>query len=171
MSMILGSLRGIYILTPRNMTQAAGMYNTMLASDDPALIIECLNGYRLREKLPSNLTDFKVSLGKIEVLKEESDVTVVTYGSNCRIAMDASSNLESLGISCEVIDVQSLIPFDLDQGILASISKTNKVVLLDLATNECRSLTLSIDSDMMEVETNADSMDIDEDMKDSQDSP
>tara|TARA_Y100001954_G_scaffold121403_1_gene130555 strand:- start:135 stop:2552 length:2418 start_codon:yes stop_codon:yes gene_type:complete len=131
MSMILGSLRGIYILTPRNMTQAAGMYNTMLASDDPALIIECLNGYRLREKLPSNLIDFKVPIGKIEVLKEGADITVVTYGSNCRIAMDASSKLEKFGISCEVIDVQSLIPFDLDQDILASISKTNKVVFFD----------------------------------------
>ncbi|WP_350108579.1 thiamine pyrophosphate-dependent enzyme [Fulvivirga sp.] len=131
MGMILHSLRGIYVLTPRNMTQAAGFYNTMLKSDDPALIIECLNGYRLKEQIPSNVGEFTVPLGKVEVLKEGTDVTIVTYGSMCRIVMDAADQLEKYGISCEVIDAQSLIPFDLNHAIVESVKKTNRLVVAD----------------------------------------
>lgn len=131
MSMILGSLRGIHVLVPRDMTQAAGFYNTMLKSDDPALIIECLNGYRLKEHLPSNIAEFTVPLGTPEVLREGNDVTVVTYGSMCRIAMEAAHELDRLGISTEVIDVQSLLPFDIHHTILASVRKTNRVVFAD----------------------------------------
>lgn len=131
MGMILHSLRGMYVLVPRNMTQAAGFYNTLLQSDDPALIIECLNGYRLKEKLPTNIGEFTVPLGEPEVLKEGTDVTVVTYGSMCRIALEAAADLETMGISCEVIDVQTLLPFDLTQTILQSIKKTNRVLFTD----------------------------------------
>lgn len=131
MGMILHSLRGIYVLVPRNMTQAAGFYNTMLQSDDPALIIECLNGYRLKEKLPDNIGEFTVPLGVPEILKAGDDVTVVTYGSMCRIVMEAANDLEKLGISCEVIDVQTLLPFDRHHSILASVQKTNRVVFAD----------------------------------------
>ncbi len=131
MGMILNSLRGMYVLVPRNMTQAAGFYNTMLKSDDPALIIECLNGYRLKEKLPQNLGDFTVPLGVPETIKEGTDVTLVTYGSMCRIVMEATRDLEKYGISCEVIDVQTLLPFDLNHSIVESIKKTNRVVFLD----------------------------------------
>ncbi len=131
MGMILGSLRGIYLLVPRDMIRAAGFYNTMLKSDDPALIVECLNGYRLKEKLPDNVGEYTVPLGVPEVLREGTDVTVVTYGSMCRIVMEAAYDLEQMGVSCEVIDVQSLLPFDLDQRILESIKKTNRVVFAD----------------------------------------
>jgi pyruvate/2-oxoglutarate/acetoin dehydrogenase E1 component len=113
------------------MTQAAGFYNTMLQSDDPALIIECLNGYRLKEHVPSNIGDFTVPLGTPEVLREGTDVTVVTYGSMCRIAMEASAELDKLGVSCEVIDVQSLLPFDIHHSIATSVQKTNRVVFAD----------------------------------------
>ncbi|MCC5945266.1 MAG: transketolase [Bernardetiaceae bacterium] len=130
-STILGSFRGIYVLVPRNMTQAAGFYNTMLKSDDPALIIECLNGYRLKEALPENIGEFCLPLGQPEVLREGSDITIVTYGSMCRIVMDAAEELEAYDISVEVIDVQTLLPFDLDHSILASIKKTNRVVFAD----------------------------------------
>ncbi len=129
--LILSSLRGMYVMVPRNMTQAAGFYNTMLQSDDPCLIIECLNGYRLKEKLPANIGEFKLSLGVPEVLKEGNDVTIVTYGSMCRVIMDAASELESAGISCEVIDAQSLLPFDIHHSILESVKKTNRVVFAD----------------------------------------
>lgn len=131
MGMILNSLRGIYILVPRNMTQAAGFYNTMLASDDPALIVESLNGYRLKERLPDNVAELKVPLGVPEVLREGSDVTVVTYGSMCRIVMDAAQQLSEMDIHVEVIDVQSLIPFDTDHSILESVKKTNRIVFAD----------------------------------------
>ncbi len=131
MGMILGSLRGMFVLVPRDMTQAAGFYNTMLKSDDPALIIECLNGYRLKEKLPDNISEFCVPLGVPEVLKEGTDVTVVTYGSMCRIVMEAANELQQLGISCEVIDVQTLLPFDRHHVIVESIKKTNRVVFAD----------------------------------------
>jgi 2-oxoisovalerate dehydrogenase E1 component len=131
MGMILNSLRGIYVLVPRNMTQAAGFYNTMLKSDDPALIIECLNGYRLKEKTPDNIGEFTVPLGKTETIREGNDVTIVTYGSMCRIVMDAADQLEETGISCEVIDVQSLLPFDLNHDILKSVIKTSRVVFAD----------------------------------------
>ncbi|MFN6944812.1 MAG: thiamine pyrophosphate-dependent enzyme [Cytophagaceae bacterium] len=129
--MILGSLRGIYLLVPRNMTQAAGFYNTMLQSDDPALIIESLNGYRLKEKMPDNLGEFTVPLGVPEILRQGTDVSIVTYGSMCRIVLDAADQLEKVGISCEVIDVQTLMPFDLPHIIGQSIKKTNRVLFTD----------------------------------------
>lgn len=129
--MLLNSLRGIYILTPRNMTQAAGFYNTMLQSDDAAVIIECLNGYRLKERIPDNIQDFTVPLGVPEILKEGSDVTIVTYGSMCRVVMEAALDLEKSGISCEVIDVQTLLPFDIHHSIVESVKKTNRLVLAD----------------------------------------
>lgn len=129
--MILNSLRGIYLLVPRNMTQAAGFYNTLLKADDPAVVIECLNGYRLKESLPENIGEFTVPLGVPEILREGSDVTIVTYGSMCRIVMEAAEMLEGVGISCEVIDVQTLLPFDLHHTIVESIKKTNRVVFAD----------------------------------------
>ena len=129
--MILGSLRGIYLLVPRNMTQAAGMYNTMFASDDAALVIECLNGYRLKERIPDNVGEFKIPLGVTEILREGTDITIVTYGSMCRIVMEAADELEKLGISCEVIDVQTLLPFDLSHSITESIRRTNRVIFAD----------------------------------------
>jgi len=131
MGMILHSLRGIYVLTPRNMTQAAGFYNTMLQSDDPALIIECLNGYRLKERIPENVGEFTVPLGVPEILRKGTDVTVVTYGSMCRVIADASDELEDVGISVEIIDVQSLLPLDINHSIVESLKKTNRVVFAD----------------------------------------
>lgn len=131
MGMLLHSLRGILILVPRNMTQAAGFYNTLMQADEPALMIECLNGYRLKEKLPTNVGEFTIPLGKPEVLREGSDVTIVTYGSMCRIVMDAAQQLFEIGINCEVIDIQTLIPFDLSHSIVESIKKTNRVIFAD----------------------------------------
>lgn len=131
MGMILNSLRGMYVLVPRDMTQAAGFYNTLLLSDDAALIIECLNGYRLKERLPDNISEFTVPLGSPDILREGSDVTIVTYGSMCRIVMEAASDLDKVGISCEVIDVQTLLPFDLSHRIVESVKKTNRVVFAD----------------------------------------
>lgn len=128
---ILSSLRGIYVLVPRNMTQAAGFYNTMLQSDDPCLIIECLNGYRLKEKLPDNIGEFKLPLGVPDIIREGTDVTIVTYGSMCRVVIEAAKDLEESGISCEVIDVQSLLPFDIHHSILESVKKTSRLVLAD----------------------------------------
>lgn len=129
--MLLHSLRGIYIITPRNMTQAAGFYNTMLQSDDPGVIIECLNGYRLKERVPDNISEFTIPLGVPDILREGTDVTIVTYGSMCRVVMEAAEDLEHFGISCEVIDVQTLLPFDVNHIIAASIRKTNRVVFAD----------------------------------------
>lgn len=131
MGMILNSIRGIHVLVPRDMTQAAGFYNTMLQSDEPALIIECLNGYRLKEKLPDNIGEFTVPLGVPEVIREGTDVTIVTYGSMCRIVMDAAAELNAVGISCEVIDVQTLLPFDRHHSIVESLKKTNRIVFAD----------------------------------------
>ena len=131
MGMILNSLRGIHVLVPRNMTQAAGFYNTMLKSDDPALIIECLNGYRLKERIPDNIGAFTVPLGVPEVTRQGTDVTVVTYGAMCRIVMQAAEELTRYDISVEVIDVQSLLPFDLNHSIIQSVKKTNRVVFAD----------------------------------------
>ncbi|ELR69564.1 Branched-chain alpha-keto acid dehydrogenase, E1 component, alpha subunit [Fulvivirga imtechensis AK7] len=131
MGMILNSIRGIYVLVPRNMTQAAGFYNTMLKSDDAALIIECLNGYRLKERIPQNIGEFTVPLGKPEILRSGTDVTIVTYGSMCRVVMEAAEQLNEEGISCEVIDVQTLLPFDIDHTIVESLKKTNRVVFAD----------------------------------------
>jgi pyruvate/2-oxoglutarate/acetoin dehydrogenase E1 component len=131
MGMILNSIRGIHVLVPRDMTVAAGFYNTMLQSDEPALIIECLNGYRLKEKLPDNIGEFTVPLGIPEVIKQGSDVTIVTYGSMCRVVMEAANDLEAAGISCEVIDVQTLLPFDIHHSIVESLKKTNRIVFAD----------------------------------------
>lgn len=131
MGMILNSLRGMLVLVPRNMVQAAGFYNTLFKSDDPALVIECLNGYRLKEKLPENVGEFCVPIGEPEILQEGNDVTIVTYGSMCRVVMEAVEELDKKGISCEVIDVQSLLPFDIHQTIVASLKKTNRIVFAD----------------------------------------
>lgn len=131
MGMIINGIRGIYVITPRNMTQAAGFYNTMLAADDPALIIEPLNGYRVKEKLPVNIGEFRIPLGVPEVISEGTDVTIVTYGSCCRIAMEAVRQLREMDISCEVIDVQTLLPFDLNHTIVKSLKKTNKILFFD----------------------------------------
>ena len=131
MGMILSALRGMYVLVPRNMTQAAGFYNTMLHSDDTALIIEVLNGYRLKETIPANIGEFTVPIGVPEILHEGSDITLATYGACCRIAMEAAAELDKLGISLEVIDVQTLIPFDRNSIILESLKKTSRIIFLD----------------------------------------
>ena len=124
-------LRGIHILVPRNMTQAAGFYNTLMQIEQPAIVIECLNGYRLKEVLPNNLGEFTVPLGKIDVLRTGKDLTVVSYGSTLRIVQDAANRLSQEGIEIEIIDIQSLIPFDLKKEICLSIAKTNKVLIID----------------------------------------
>lgn len=124
-------LRGIHILVPRNMTKAAGFYNTLLESDEPALIIESLNGYRLKEKLPNNLGEFKTPIGVVETLKEGSDITLVSYGSTLRLVEQAAKELQEVGIDAEVIDVQSLLPLDLNQDIVKSVEKTNRLLVID----------------------------------------
>jgi pyruvate/2-oxoglutarate/acetoin dehydrogenase E1 component len=121
----------MYLLTPRNMLQAAGMYNTMLQSDDPAVIVECLNGYRLKERMPNNIGTFTVPLGVPEILQEGTDVTLVTYGSCVKIAESGIELLKKHGISVELIDVQTLLPFDLESMIVESLKKTNRIVFLD----------------------------------------
>lgn len=131
MGMIVNALRGIHICVPRNMTQAAGMYNTLLRGDEPALVIECLNGYRIKEKLPANVGDFTVPLGKAEVLKEGTDLTIVSYGSTLRLVQEAAIELEKMNISVEIVDPQTLYPFDLDQLCSASVKKTNKLLVID----------------------------------------
>jgi 2-oxoisovalerate dehydrogenase E1 component len=131
MGMIINSIRGIHVCVPRNMTQAAGFYNTLLCADEPALVIEPLNGYRLKEQLPSNLGEYRIPLGVVETIHEGTDVTLVTYGSCCRIAMEAVKHLSDIGISVEVIDVQTLLPFDLNQSIAESVKKTNRLLVLD----------------------------------------
>lgn len=131
MGAILNSLRGILVLTPRNMTKAAGFYNTMLDSDEPALIIECLNGYRLKEKMPDNLSAIRTPVGVVETIRSGTDVTLVTYGSNCRIAMEAAEELSGLGIEVEIVDAQSLLPFDLNHDTVESLKKTNRLLVVD----------------------------------------
>jgi pyruvate/2-oxoglutarate/acetoin dehydrogenase E1 component/TPP-dependent pyruvate/acetoin dehydrogenase alpha subunit len=131
LSMVINSIRGIYVCVPRNMTQAAGMYNTLLHADDPALVIEPLNGYRLKEHLPDNIGEFRVPLGIPEILIEGKDVTLVTYGSCVRIAQEAVEQLAEFGISVELIDVQTLLPFDLPNLVLESVKKTNRIVFFD----------------------------------------
>jgi len=131
MGAMLHSLRGVYLLTPRNMVQAAGMYRTMLQSDDPAIIVECLNGYRIKETLPDNIGEYTVPLGVPELITDGADVTVVTYGACVRVAEEALELLEIKGITIDLIDVQTLMPFDLEHSILESIKKTNKVLFLD----------------------------------------
>ncbi|WP_316794652.1 thiamine pyrophosphate-dependent enzyme [Pedobacter frigoris] len=129
--MILGSLRGLHICVPRNMTQAAGMYNTLFRSDEPALVIECLNGYRLKEKLPENVGAYTVPLGKAEIVRQGTDITVVSYGSTLRIVEEAAEELAQFGISVEIIDPQTLLPFDTDHLCAQSLSKTNKLLVVD----------------------------------------
>lgn len=129
--MILNAIRGMHVLVPRDMVQAAGFYNTMLQSDEPALIIECLNGYRLKERLPDNLGEYTIPLGVPETLIEGTDVTVISYGSTLRVAEEAIKQLQGFGIHCELIDVQTLLPFDIHHHIATSIKKTNKVVFID----------------------------------------
>ena len=124
-------LRGICLLVPRNMTIAAGFYNTLLSSDQPAVVVECLNGYRTKEKKPNNMGDFKIPIGKIDTVKEGKDITVVSYGSTLKLVEDASKELEKLNIDCEIIDCQSLIPFDLDHEIKLSVEKTNRLLIVD----------------------------------------
>ena len=131
MGMLIHALRGMYICVPRNMVQAVGMYNTLLQSNDPGLMIECLNGYRLKEKMPSNLLAYAVPLGMPEVIKEGEDITMVSYGSTLRIVMEAAERLEKLNISCEVIDVQTLLPFDINHTIVESLKKTSRIVFVD----------------------------------------
>ena len=131
MGMLINSMRGMHILVPRNMTQAAGMYNTILQSDDPALMVECLNGYRHKERMPENLDRFTVPLGVPEVLQEGSDLTLVTYGACVRIAEAGIRLLEAKGISVELIDVQTLLPFDLEHRIVESLKKTNRIIFMD----------------------------------------
>lgn len=131
MGMVINALRGMHVCVPRNMTQAVGMYNTLLKSNDPGIVVECLNGYRLKEKLPSNLLGYTVPLGVPEVVREGDDLTIVTYGSTLRIVVEAAHTLQKEGISCEVVDVQTLIPFDLQHKILASLKKTSRIVFVD----------------------------------------
>ncbi len=131
MGMVINSLRGMHVCVPRNMVQAAGMYNTLLKGNDPAIVVECLNGYRLKEKMPSNLSEFTVPLGVPEIIQEGTDITIVSYGSTLRVIQDASRSLETQGISCEIVDVQTLLPFDLHHIILDSLKKTNRILFVD----------------------------------------
>jgi pyruvate/2-oxoglutarate/acetoin dehydrogenase E1 component len=131
MGMIIHSLRGMYVCVPRNMVQAAGMYNTLLQANEPALVIESLNGYRLKEKLPENLDAFTVPMGIPEVLHTGSDITIVSYGSTLRIIEEAMQILAMQGISCELIDVQTLLPFDIEHSIVESLKKTNRILFVD----------------------------------------
>jgi len=131
MGMIINSLRGMFVCVPRNMVQAVGMYNTLLKGNDPALLIECLNGYRLKETMPNNITEFTVALGKPEILREGEDITIVSYGSTLRIIEDAAERLHAMGIDCEIIDIQTLLPFDINHQIVASLKKTNRIVFVD----------------------------------------
>jgi pyruvate/2-oxoglutarate/acetoin dehydrogenase E1 component len=131
MGMIINSLRGMYVCVPRNMVQAAGMYNTLLDGNEPGLVIESLNGYRLKERLPSNLLEMRVALGVPEILRQGADITIVSYGSTLRIVMEAAELLDKLDIDCEVIDVQTLLPFDRHHMILSSLKKTNRIIFVD----------------------------------------
>ena len=128
---IIHSLRGIHVLVPRNMTKAAGFYNTLLDGDDPALVIECLNGYRLKEELPTNLGEFKTAIGVVETIKLGSDMTVVSYGSTLRLVEEAARELQQVGIDIEIIDAQSLLPFDINHDCVKSLAKTNKLLVVD----------------------------------------
>ncbi|WP_046745614.1 alpha-ketoacid dehydrogenase subunit alpha/beta [Kordia zhangzhouensis] len=131
MGAIIHSIRGIHVLVPRNMTKAAGFYNTLLESDEPALIVECLNGYRLKEQLPTNIGEFKTPVGVVETIKEGTDITVVSYGSTLRIVEQAAKELQTVGIDIEIIDCQSLLPFDIHHDIVKSVQKTNRLLVID----------------------------------------
>ena len=128
---IINNIRGIHVLVPRNMTKAAGFYNTLLEGDEPALVIECLNGYRLKEELPVNLAEFKTKIGVVETVKEGTDITIVSYGSTLRIVQETSKELQQAGINIEIIDAQSLLPFDLNGDCVKSLAKTNKLLVID----------------------------------------
>jgi pyruvate/2-oxoglutarate/acetoin dehydrogenase E1 component/TPP-dependent pyruvate/acetoin dehydrogenase alpha subunit len=128
---IINNVRGMHVLVPRNMTKAAGFYNTLLEGDDPALVIECLNGYRLKEELPTNLGDFKTPIGVVETVKEGKDITIISYGSTLRIVQEAEKELAQVGIDIEIIDAQSLLPFDMAHDCVKSVAKTNKLLVVD----------------------------------------
>ncbi|WP_408028105.1 alpha-ketoacid dehydrogenase subunit alpha/beta [Tenacibaculum litoreum] len=128
---IINNVRGIHVLVPRNMTKAAGFYNTLLEGDDPALVVECLNGYRLKEELPTNLGDFKTPIGVVETIKEGNDITIVSYGSTLRIVEEAAKDLAQVGIDVEIVDAQSLLPFDLNHDTVKSVAKTNRLLVVD----------------------------------------
>ena len=131
MGLAINALRGMHICVPRNMVQAVGMYNTLLQGNDPGIMVECLNGYRLKEKMPANLLEYTVPFGIPEVIKEGADITIVSYGSTLRVIQDAAERLEKENISCEVVDVQTLLPFDINHKILESLKKTNRIVFVD----------------------------------------
>ena len=131
MGMLINALRGMHICVPRNMVQAVGMYNTLLQGNDPAIVIECLNGYRLKEKLPTNLLELRVPLGVPEIINEGEDITIVSYGSTLRVVQEVAHRLEEKNMSCEVIDVQTLLPFDINHIILQSLKKTNRILFVD----------------------------------------
>ena len=131
MGLIINSLRGMHVCVPRNMVQAVGMYNTLLEGNDPALLIECLNGYRLKEQMPTNLMSFRVPLGVPEIIKQGSDITIVSYGSTLRIIEDAALRLQEMDIDCEIVDVQTLLPFDIHHQVLESLKKTNRILFVD----------------------------------------
>jgi pyruvate/2-oxoglutarate/acetoin dehydrogenase E1 component/TPP-dependent pyruvate/acetoin dehydrogenase alpha subunit len=131
MGMIINAIRGIHVLVPRNMTKAAGFYNTLLETDEPALVIECLNGYRLKEKMPTNLGEFKTAIGVVETIKTGSDITIVSYGSTLRIIEQAAKELLEVGIDVEIIDAQSLLPFDIHHDCVKSVMKTNRLLVID----------------------------------------
>jgi pyruvate/2-oxoglutarate/acetoin dehydrogenase E1 component/TPP-dependent pyruvate/acetoin dehydrogenase alpha subunit len=131
MGMIINAVRGIHVLVPRNMTKAAGFYNTLLETDEPALVIEPLNGYRLKEKMPTNLGEFKTSIGVVETIKQGKDITLVSYGSTLRLVEQAAKELSGIGIEAEIIDVQSLLPFDIHHDIVKSVAKTNRLLVID----------------------------------------
>jgi len=128
---ILNLIRGVFILVPRNMTKAAGFYNTLLESDQPAMVVECLNGYRLKEKEPSNLGEFRTPIGVVETIKQGADLTIVSYGSTLRIVQQAAKELLEVDIDVEIIDIQSLIPFDIQKDISKSVEKTNRLLIVD----------------------------------------
>ncbi|HSD08005.1 alpha-ketoacid dehydrogenase subunit alpha/beta [Flavobacterium sp.] len=131
MGMIINAIRGIHVLVPRNMTQAAGFYNSLLECDEPALVIECLNGYRLKEKMPTNYGEFKTPIGVVETLRKGTDITLVSYGSTLRLVEQAAKELFEIGIDCEIIDIQSLLPFDVKYDIVKSIKNTNRLLVID----------------------------------------
>ena len=131
MGMIINAVRGVHVLVPRNMTQAAGFYNTVLDGDDPALIVECLNGYRLKEKMPDNLAEIRTPLGIPEKIRSGRDITVVSYGSTLRVVMEAAEELAKFGVDIEVIDPQSLLPFDVNHSIVESLKQTNRLLVID----------------------------------------
>jgi pyruvate/2-oxoglutarate/acetoin dehydrogenase E1 component len=131
MGMIINAIRGIHVLVPRNMTKAAGFYNTLLETDEPALVVECLNGYRLKEKMPTNLGEFKTPIGVVETIRTGSDITIVSYGSTLRIIEQAAKELQEIGIDVEIVDAQSLLPFDIHHDCVKSVMKTNRLLVVD----------------------------------------